>query len=137
MSDGRERRQEYRFSHGNLQVNIAYKYGWGLFKKQSVATWKDFNHTGMAFISERRFQLGQRLSLHLLMRDREREELQDVTAIVRNIHEMTGYYRHGVEFDFLSEEHMRLPLVKEKLITIEKKLKSILSELETKHSNHQ
>ena len=131
MGDGKERRQQFRFCHGNLNVYITHKYAWGLLHKKHVATWKDFNHTGMAFITECRFEIGQRLSLNLLMKDHNRAELHNVIAVVRNIHGLNNYYRYGVEFDFLSEEHMRQPQVKTILIQIEKALQSILSELES------
>lgn len=129
MEQTHERRREFRFCHGNLNVYIMQKYAWGFLHKKHVATWKDFNHTGMAFITEKRFEIGERLSLNLLLRDKKRAELHNVCAIVRNIHGLNNYYRYGVEFDFNHDEHMRRPQVKAKLMEMEQTLKAILAEL--------
>ena len=129
MGQAQERRREFRFCHGNLNVYIMQKYAWGLLHKKHVATWKDFNHTGMAFITEKHFAIGERLSLNLLLRDRKSAELRNVCAVVRNIYGLNDHYRYGVEFDFSSTEHMRQPEVKAKLIEIETTLQNILAEL--------
>ena len=129
MNSEKERRESYRYRHGNLSVTVKRTGFRSKFSKPHVVDWMDYNHRGIAFESTEKYSLAGTLLLDLSISDEKEISISNVIACVRNINKRSGRYRYGIEFDYHANDYMNSDQVKNSLVDIEQLLKDIFQRI--------
>ncbi|MBM4053070.1 MAG: hypothetical protein FJ264_00045 [Planctomycetes bacterium] len=102
----------------------------GFVQKPQIVNWMDFCRNGIAFVTNLKFNLGNKLCIMLTIDDVKQEIIEDIIGVVKNTKRVQdGQYRYGIEFDFEANDYMKSDVVRNGLMSIEESLKNIIQRL--------